>query len=249
MQILESARKRVAGLLGGIEEIDESVLRGERRYHEKTFAVAYVDFADDVVGRAKELRAFQERILGDGYFSSPGDLRWNKYIYIVAGPNSKQQDGFLEAKSAIEADEEYARKRVVSEDELESALGAAQYFTANDNVQEFDIVAEWGRRLAAATLDAVLDRPTRTTLLEQIGDGDAHRVAISRKPLMLHQTDAPLHSTWLAKLRIEKFRPVHDGKPPFEFGQVTLITGPNGTGKTSLLEAIEYFYCGQNRRH
>jgi chromosome segregation protein len=28
-----------------------------------------------------------------------------------------------------------------------------------------------------------------------------------------------------------------------------LITGPNGTGKTSLLEAIEYFYCGQNRRH
>ncbi|WP_110960747.1 AAA family ATPase [Acidovorax sp. ST3] len=248
MQVLESARKKVAGLLVGIEQIEDAVLRGERRYQDKTFAVAYVDFADDVVGRAKGLRAFQERILGEGYFSSPGDLRWNKYIYIVAGPNSKQQDGFQEAKSAIEADEEYARKRVVSEDELESALGAAQYFTANDNVQEFDIVAEWGRKLAAAALDAVLDRPTRTTLIEQIGTGDARRLAISRKPLTLHQTDAPLNSTWLTKLRIEKFRPVHDGKPPYEFGQVTLITGPNGTGKTSLLEAIEYFYCGQNRR-
>ena len=249
MQVLESARKKVAGLLGGVEQIDDAVLRGERRYQDKTFAVAYVDFADDVVGRAKGLRAFQEHILGDGFFSSPGDLRWNKYIYIVAGPQSLQQKGFQEAKSTIEADEEYARKRVVSEDELESVLGAAQYFKADSNVQEFDIVAEWGRKLAAATLDAVLDRPTRTTLLEQIGAGDARRVATSRKPLTLHQADAPLHGTWLAKLRIEKFRPVHDGKAPFEFGQVTLITGPNGTGKTSLLEAIEYFYCGQNRRH
>lgn len=249
MQILESARKTVAGLLGGIEEIDEAVLRGERRYRERAFAVAYVDFADDVVGRAKGLRAFQERILGDGYFNSPGDLRWNKYIYIVAGPRSQQQEGFQEAKNTIEADEEYARKRVVSEDELESVLGAAQYFTADDDVQEFDIVAEWGRKLAAAALDAVIDRPTRTTLVEQIGAGDARRVAISRKPLTLHEADAPLRDKWLAKLRIEKFRAVHDGKSPFEFGQVTLITGPNGTGKTSLLEAIEYFYCGQNRRH
>ena len=66
MQILESARKKVAVLLESVEEIDETVLRGERRYLERTFAVAYVDLADDVVGRAKELRAFQERILGDG---------------------------------------------------------------------------------------------------------------------------------------------------------------------------------------
>ena len=248
MQILESARKKVAVLLESVEEIDETVLRGERRYLERTFAVAYVDLADDVVGRAKELRAFQERILGDGFFSSPGDLRWNKYIYIVAGPHSRQQEGFQEAKSIIEADEEYARKRVVSEDELESALGAAQYFTADGNAQEFDIVAEWERKLATAALDAVLDTPVRTTLIEQIGAGDARRVAISRKPLSLNQADAPLNGKWLAKLRIEKFRPVHDGKLPFEFGQVTLITGPNGTGKTSLLEAIEYFYCGQNRR-
>ena len=249
MQVLESARKKVADLLVGIEQIDDAVFRGERRYADKTFAVAYVDFADDVVGRAKGLRAFQERILGDGYFSSPGDLRWNKYIYIVAGPHSQKQEGFQEAKSAIEADEEYARKRVVSEDELESALGAAQYFTSDGNVQEFDIVAEWGRKLAEAALDAVLDRPTRTTLVEQIGAGEARRAATSRKALTLHPSDVPLQGSWLEKLRIEKFRDVHDGKKPFEFGQVTLITGPNGTGKTSLLEAIEFFYCGQNRRH
>lgn len=248
MQVLESARRKAAALLGGIEEIDEAVLRGERRYGDKTFAVAYVDLADDVVGRARDLHAFQERILGNDFFSSPGDLRWNKYIYIVAGPKSNQQLGFQEAKNTIEADEEYARKRVVSEDELASALGAAQYFAPNGNVQEFDIVAEWGRRLSNDSLDVVLDRPVRTALIEQIGEGKARRAAAGRKALTLHQSDALLHNSWLSKLRIERFRPIHDNREPFEFGQVTLITGSNGTGKTSLLEAIEYFYCGHSRR-
>lgn len=212
MQVLESARIKVADLLSGVEEIDVAVLRGERRYGDKTFAVAYVDLADDVVGRARGLRAFQERILGDDFFGSPGDLRWNKYIYIVAGPHSQQQEGFQEAKSTIEADEEYARKRVVSEDELASALGASQYFAPNGNTQEFDIVAEWGHRLSEASLDAILDRPVRTTLIEQIGGGKARRAAVNRKELTLHQSDVSLHSSWLSKLRIERFRPVHDGR-------------------------------------
>ena len=99
MQVLESARKKVAGLLGGIEQIDDAVFRGERRYQDKTFAVAYVDFADDVVGRAKGLRAFQERILGDGYFSSPGDLRWNKSApigLILCAESSREPVEFLQ---------------------------------------------------------------------------------------------------------------------------------------------------------
>ena len=35
----------------------------------------------------------------------------------------------------------------------------------------------------------------------------------------------------------------------FTFGDVNLICGPNATGKTSLLEAIELFYCGKNNRN
>ena len=85
-------------------------------------------------------------------------------------------------------------------------------------------------------------------MLERIGSGDAIRAASPRKTLALHDADKNLHVSWLSSLRVESFRPVHDGKESFDFGQVTLITGPNGTGKTSLLEAIEFFYCGQNRR-
>lgn len=248
MQSLETARQKVVQLLGGVEDVGEAVVRGERLHAGKCFAVAYVDFADDVVGRAKGLREFQERIVGENYFNSPGDLRWNNYIYIVAGPKSVEQPDFQRAKAAIEADEDFARKLVVSEDELSSVLGAAQYFTPSKSSQEFDIVGEWSKLLGEASIDGILDRPARTTMLERIGSGEAGRAAPSRRTLTLHESDKHLHEKWLMRLRIESFRPIHDGKGDFKFGQVTLITGPNGTGKTSLLEAIEFFYCGQNRR-
>jgi exonuclease SbcC len=248
MQVLESARLKVAQLLGGVEEIEEAVVRGERLHQGKCFAVAYVDLADDVVGRAQGLREFQERIVGEDYFSSPGDLRWNQYIYFVAGPKSVEQPDFQRAKVAIEADGDFARKLVVSEDELASVLGAAQYFAPSASSQEFDIVGEWGLLLTSEEIDGILDRPARTTMLERIGSGNGGRAPTSKKALTLHASDKHLHEQWLSSLRMATFRPVHDGKPKYEFGQVTLITGPNGTGKTSLLEAIEFFYCGQNRR-
>lgn len=248
MQVLETARQKVAQLLGTIEDVEEAVVRGERLHDGKCFAVAYVDLADDVVGRARDLHEFQERILGEDYFNSPGDLRWNKYIYIVAGPKSVEQPEFQRAKAVIEADEDFARKRVVSEDELASVLGAAQYFTPSANSQEFDIVGEWSKLLAKAQIDGILDRPARTEMVERISSGQAERTPAPKKELSLHESDKHLHEKWLSSLRIESFRPVHDGKPPFDFGQVTLITGPNGAGKSSLLEAIEFFYCGQNRR-
>jgi exonuclease SbcC len=247
MEILQSARQKVVGLLGEVKDVEEAVMRAERRYGGKCYAIAYVDLADNVVGRAGELHDFQERILGDDFFGTLGDLRWNKYLYIVAGPKSLSHDGFERAKAAIESDTEYARKRVVSEDELEALLGATQHFTPNTSGKDFNVVGEWEKRLAAVDLDELLDRPTRRDAVERIGTRSAKRVPVADKTLTLTPADTLLAQKWLASISIDKFRPIHDGKS-YSFGQVTLIVGPNGTGKTSLLEAIEYFYCGYNRR-
>lgn len=247
MEELQSARQKVVDLLGEVKDVEAAVVRAERRHEGKCYAVAYVDLADDVVGRAGELHDFQERILGDDFFGTPGDLRWNKYLYIVAGPKSLGHDGFEKAKAAIESDKEYARKRVVSEEELEALLGAAQHFSPSTAGKDFNVVGEWEKRLAAAELDELLDRPTRKDVLERIGTRSAKRVPVADKSLTLNPADTPLAQKWLASFSIDGFRPVHDGKS-YTFGQVTLIVGANGTGKTSLLEAIEYFYCGHNRR-
>ncbi|MCF5544455.1 AAA family ATPase [Pseudomonas salomonii] len=244
---LQSVREKVVALLGDVQSIGDTVVRGERRHEGKCYAIAYVDLADNVVGRAGELYDFQERILGDDFFGTPGDLRWNKYLFIVAGPKSLRHDGFEKAKATIESDKEYARKRVVSEEELEALLGADQYFTPNNADKDFNVVGEWEKRLAAADLDELLDRPTRKDVVERIGTRSAKRVPVADKTLTLNPSDALLAQKWLSSISIDRFRPVHDGKS-YTFGQVTLIVGANGTGKTSLLEAVEYFYCGHNRR-
>ncbi len=244
---LQSARQKVVELLGEVNDVEEAVVRAERLHEGKCYAIAYVDLADNVVGRAGELHDFQERILGDDFFGTPSDLRWNKYLYIVAGPKSLSHDGFEEAKATIESDKDYARKRVVSEEELEALLGTAKHFIPSNAGKDFNVVSEWEKRLAAADLDELLDRPTRKNVVERIGTRSAKRGPIADKTLTLNPSDAPLAQKWLASISIDRFRPIHDGKS-YTFGQVTLIVGPNGTGKTSLLEAVEYFYCGHNRR-
>ena len=160
MPEMQAAREALSHLLVGLHDVDDSVVRGEKKLGEQTYAVAYVDFADDVVDRSLHLRDFQERILADDFFDTPGDLRWNKYLYFVAGPNSKSNPQFAAAKAAIEADKDYARKRVVSQDDLESLLGGPKLFEAAEHGSTYDVLTDWRQRLSAAGLELLLDAPT-----------------------------------------------------------------------------------------
>ncbi|MEJ5127589.1 AAA family ATPase [Comamonas sp. MYb21] len=249
MAEMQAAREALSHLLVGLHDVDDSVVRGEKKLGDQTYAVAYVDFADDVVARSLHLRDFQERILADDFFDTPGDLRWNKYLYIVAGPNSKASPQFAQAKAAIEADKDYARKRVVLQDDLESLLGGPKLFEATELGSTYDVLTDWRKRLSAAGLELLLDAPTpRTTVVEKIAQREVGSAANAKQRVNeINAADTPLATAKLLSLSIASFRPIHNGKT-YEFGDVTLLVGANGSGKTSLLEAVEYFYCGNNRR-
>lgn len=249
MPEMQAARESLTRLLVGLHDVDDSVVRGEKKLGEQTYAVAYVDFADDVVERSLHLRDFQERILADDFFDTPGDLRWNKYLYFVAGPNSKANPQFAAAKAAIEADKDYARKRVISQDDLESLLGGPKLFEAAEHGSTYDVLTDWRQRLSAGELELLLDAPTpRTAAVEKIAQHAAGGTSTAKQRVReLNAADTPLATSKLLSLNIASFRPIHNGKS-FDFGDVTLLVGANGSGKTSLLEAIEYFYCGDNRR-
>ncbi len=249
MPEMQAAREALSHLLIGLHDVDDSVVRGEKKLGEQTYAVAYVDFADDVVDRSLHLRDFQERILADDFFDTPGDLRWNKYLYFVAGPNSKSNPQFAAAKAAIEADKDYARKRVISQDDLESLLGGPKLFEAAEHGSTYDVLTDWRQRLSAAGLELLLDAPTpRTAVVEKIAQRAAGAALNGKQQVKeLNAADTPLATAKLLSLNIASFRPIHNGKT-YDFGDVTLLVGANGSGKTSLLEAVEYFYCGNNRR-
>lgn len=60
-----------------------------------------------------------------------------------------------------------------------------------------------------------------------------------------HAPEHPMQLGSLSGLRIRRFtRP----QPDLKFGRLTLVAGPNGSGKTSLLEAIELALTGRLRR-
>src|SRR5262245_47583999 len=118
MTSMESVREAIAKHFQHVEDLGDGVLRGELLHKDKPYAVAYVDLSDAVVDRSQDLAHFQENLLGAGFFSPDSDLRWNSYLYFLAGPKSVSSDQFGKAKERIEADRHFARKFVLEADDL-----------------------------------------------------------------------------------------------------------------------------------
>jgi chromosome segregation protein len=110
-----------------------------------------------------------------------------------------------------------------------------------------DVGATWADLLKEASLGSLLDQRARKSALDQIASGDAFKAEAAPRASKAARKADPLAKGFLRSLTIGSFRSVNQGRS-FAFGDVNLIAGANGTGKTSLLEAIEALYCGRVRR-
>ena len=98
-------------------------------YDSRTYAVRYFDLRDALVPTARDLSSYQDSLLSKDYFSphSESDLRWNYYLYFVTSQANCADIPFMKARAAVEADRHYARKRVISEADLDSLLHVRQF--------------------------------------------------------------------------------------------------------------------------
>lgn len=242
----ETVRRAISERLADVKDLGNGILRGERHYGGKAYATAYVDLSDHVVERWRELSNFQERLLGTDFFKADGDQRWNSYLYFWAGPNSRQNADFLKAKARIEGDRHFARKFVLSEEDLLGRLDDVSTRAAAADVSD-DASSRWAELLQAASLGVVLEQRPRTRMLELIGSGEAFVAETNTAAKVTPALDDPLGTGLLRTFRVGEFRPSISGRV-FSFGDVNLIFGQNGSGKTSLLESVEALYCGRVRR-
>jgi DNA repair protein SbcC/Rad50 len=239
-------RERVAKRFPDVEQVGDSIIRSVRRAGKKPFAVYYFDIAQNLPETQETLTSYQDQVIGARYFEGEKSLQWSNYLFFITDRTLIENDKVRHARELIERDRSYARKFVISEDELDSVLSPAAISPTPDPTPHASILTLWTDRLIEAGLDkAVLsddDLPARVRLIENSSTTQASR----RKARSPRSGAKPV--SFMKSLDLKKFRdfPI---QRHFKFGNVNLIFGVNGSGKTSLLEAIELFYCGQNKRN
>lgn len=232
-----------------LESVGHGVFRGVDRFGSRDYAIRYFDLNDRLATTANSLKSYQEEVLSSMYFSSDvaTDLRWNHYLYFVTSEEEAQRSEFSRIKAKVEADREYARKQVVREGEVAGLLADARA-PEPPRAMPVDLATTWSNTLEQHGLAFILDSDiTVPDAVRRIVAGTKDGAARQVSPMSLLAAEQAAASRFIKHLTINGFRP-HPEEKEHPLGRVNLIVGSNGVGKTSLLEAIEFAYCGRNRR-
>ena len=232
-----------------LERVTDAVFRGVDEYKGHPFAIRYFDLDDKLLSTASQLNQYQDRLLGRSYFDveSKADLRWNHYLYFVV-PALRDDKAFLRAKAIVESDREYARKIVIAEEELETVLDQPHFGADPSEGPPKDPLSLWTETLNNHDLGFVIDEKLQVpAVIRHIAEGDRRTVIRPPAKPQLDRSEEAVSNDQLANIEIRNFR-AYPAQRTFNFGLVNLILGVNGAGKTSLLEAIEYLFCGKTRR-
>ena len=242
---ISQLRERVAAQFTDVEQLGDSIIRFTRKMRGLPFAVYYLDVAQDLPITPETLTKYQDRVIGGRYFEGTKSLQWSNYLYFITDREHLASSQVRLAKELIESDRSYARKFVIAEEEIDSVLSPVAIGSTPVSPHP-NILSVWVERLVDAGLDTAIlssdDLPRRLELIES----SSPRPSLKPKPPARNVPVTP--APFMRSLELRTFRsfPL---RRDFEFGTVNLICGPNGSGKTSLLEAIELFYCGKNQRN
>ncbi len=238
-------RDRVAILFPDVKKVDDSVLRFTKKVGDKPYAVYYLDIAQELPNSQETLTKYQDRIIGSHYFEGRKSLQWSNYLYFITSRDRLINRDVVDAKELIERDRSYARKFVIPEEDLDFVLTPPEIAPV-ETTPYTGILSIWTKILVDADLDGAIlsddDLPTRLRLIEASSPESKPRSKIPRSDKVIN------NQPFIRSLNLKKFRdfPI---QRDFDFGKVNLIFGYNGSGKTSLLEAIELFYCGRTKRN
>lgn len=225
--------------------VAETVIRSTRRLGTNPYAIYYFDVGNELPTTEEDLADYQERVIGPNYFKGLKSLQWNNYLYFVTNQERLRTGEIDEAKQLIEADRNYARKYIISEEQIETLFSPIAIAPKVDPARE-SVQAQWLTKLSEAGIeDAILGQYYLPERLAKIDDSAPPPVRRRRSP---QRAAVPLEQAiGISEIDLGSFRQ-YPMVRKFHFGKVNLIFGANGSGKTSLLEAIELYYCGRNKR-
>jgi|GEM_PF-2025856 len=242
---LTQLRERIAVPPSDVTTIGDSIIRFTRKAEGRPFAVYYFDVSQKLPSTQEMLTKYQDSVIGTYYFDDRKSLQWNNYLYFILDREHLDDKAHRDTIDLIEHDRSYARKLVISEDEVDSVL-RPPIVTPSGATPRPNILSVWTSLLIEVGMDEAIlteaDTPARLELIESSLKRQIPKTRSSNRDT----TAEPV--PFLRSLELKTFRE-YPLKRHFTFGKVNLIFGVNGSGKTSLLEAVELFYCGRNRRN
>jgi recombinational DNA repair ATPase RecF len=237
--------QRVAERFPDFERVDDSTVRFTRKAREGPFAVYYLDVAEDLPATEEKLTKYLDRVIGRHYFEERQSLQWNSYLYFIVDEERLPSSDLVHAREFIERDRRYARKFVISENAVDSVL-APQILAHAGAIPRVNVLSIWRERLIDAGIDkAIFSDAGLPARLAMIESASVQPTSGPKKQSRKVDIKTP---PFIRSLSLKGFRDFPLQRQ-FKFGDVNLIFGNNGSGKTSLLEAIELFYCGRNKRN
>jgi DNA repair exonuclease SbcCD ATPase subunit len=248
---IQSAQEKLGRKLTNVSEVAAGVLRGVRLSNQHDVAAYVFDLNNRLPDTVGELSSYLDEVMGPAYFdkdASP-DLRWNNYLYFVVDKGKEDDPTFRTTKRNLEADRSYARKFVVIEEDFDRVLDELDSIAGIDeSLASTDIVRVWSDGLGAVGLEDVLDgeRPI-ADVVRSISSGTAKQSVRTKKASGV-ESSLRLVESHIASINLSGFRPYPKSKSLEKIGRANLLFGSNGVGKTSLLEGLEFLFCGANRR-
>ena len=242
----DEMKERIAAKFDDMQLIEDSIIRFTKKVDQKPYAVYYLDFTNDLPDTPTKLNKYQDRIIGQYYFEGQPSLQWSNYLYFITSEELLAKSEMRHAKELIERDRSYARKLVITTEKEFDAILSPPTVISPETAPQTNILSLWTERFISAGIDKAIlsdeNMPARIKLIEKSTLGP------KKKSQPTRQKSAVKAASFIKSIELEKYRNIQQ-QQRFDFGTVNLIVGPNGSGKTSLLEAIELFYCGRNKRN
>lgn len=233
----------------GIRELQCVDIRGfechfcEAKFSDEKYIIVYQKDTHirDIIDKEEAWSDFQRELYRE-------DIRQDNskamvYIVYILDDNSDNIP-----IQVIESNKTYGRKYVFTEDETITFINGIVK-TTSDEIGAVSPVQEWDRILREEHLTACLTEPYAAKKVENYLSGqrfDADYVHDDDYSTMKHSKVPQIK--WVKSLETTGFRDFCFDKKTMTFGQINLFYGANGSGKTSVLEAIEYALTSEVRR-
>lgn len=214
------------------------------RYKDKEIKKVFFDFSKNIPKNEEELNLYNERFIAPLYYEDRGSIQWNYYVIFVV--NSIDDIDI----SWIEKNKDYARKIVLKRNDFNNFLRNDDFIHVFYD-HEVDIapnlLSQWDLQLEQNRLEFICNNTPKSKWIDKLlSENDAEEV--ERTKVVDNNSEKQLDTcfpddTFIQNLNLNGYRPF-PAKREFDFRKVNLIQGVNGSGKTSLLEAIEIITCG-----